>query len=206
MRMPTVLNMDGPVIVVGGGKVGLRKVEYLSKFTTDIVVVAEEKLPMPEFVTTKVTNVKAQDIESLIPENTVLVIAALSDVDLNREIAGSCRQREILVNVVDDPDHSTILFPALSKEGDINIAISTSGRCPFLARKLREEVDLWVREKAQWLEVLAPIRELIDGMEEKNRILNSIYEDPHISRMVGMGDLERAKKKAMEVYDVHRQP
>ena len=206
MRLPTVLNIEGPVIVFGGGKVGLRKVEYISRFTRDIVVVGEENLPMPECVNTKVTKVKAEDIESLVPENTALVIAALSDVDLNREIAESCLKRDILVNVVDDPDHSTILFPALSKEGDINIAISTSGRCPFLARKVRAEVDLWVPEKAQWLEVLAPIREMIDGMEEKNRILSSVYEDPDVSRMIEKGDLEGAKKKAMEVYDVHRQP
>ena len=206
MRLPTVLNMDGPVIVFGGGKVGLRKVEYLSRFTRDIVVVGEDNLPMPEYVTTKVSKVKAEDIESLVPENTVLVIAALSDVDLNRDIAERCRQRDILVNVVDDPDHSTVLFPALSKEGDINIAISTSGKCPFLARKVREEVDLWVREKARWLEVLAPVRELMDGVQEKNRILSLIYGDPDISGMIEKGDLEGAKKKAMEVYDVHRQP
>jgi len=195
--------MDGRVVVFGGGKVGLRKVNYLSKFTRDIIVVAEENLPMPEHVSVKTIHLDPEDIPDIISGNIVLVIAALSDMEMNRKIAKQCRDRDIPVNVVDDPNHSTVLFPALSKAGDVNVAVSTSGRCPFLARKIREEVDSWVAEKALWLEVLAPIRDKITGIDEKNRVLTIVYEDQEISNMVKEGNLEEAKEKALEVYDVH---
>ena len=157
--MPTVLNIEGPVMVFGGGNVGMRKVEYLSKFTDNIILVSEDIGNVPDFVTVKNITVTLDNIPELVVDGCVLVVAAFSDADLNHAIAKYCMDKGILVNVVDDPENSTILFPAISKEDDVNIAISTSGRCPFLARKIREEADLWVEAKARWLEVLAPIRD-----------------------------------------------
>lgn len=204
MKLPTVLNLDGPVVIFGGGSVALRKVEYLSKFTRDISVVAEDFLPMPEHVSLHTASLKADDIPDFIPENTALVVAALSDSNLNRAIAEWCRDNGILVNVVDGPRPSTVLFPALSHGGELNIAVSTSGKCPFLARKIREELDVWIKEKERWLEVLAPVREKLVGMTEKNQVLSMVYGDPEVARLVKEGNTEGAKKKAWEVYDVHR--
>lgn len=205
MKLPTVLDLDGPVIIFGGGNVGIRKVEYVSRFTDDIILVSENNLPVPEHVTVNNIKVNAENMRDHIPQNTAIVITALSDKNLNREIASFCTSRKILVNVVDDPEPSTIQFPALSKKGDLNIAISTSGSCPFLARKIREEIDDWILEKAGWLEVLAPIRKELVGKENKDEVLARIYDDAEISLMVKEGELESAKKKAQEVYDVHRE-
>jgi siroheme synthase-like protein len=143
MKLPTVLNLDGPAVVFGGGKVGLRKVEYLLHFTQDIIVVAQETEPLPENVKLVHVRLDKENIKSYIPPNTSLVVAALSDGHLNHSIADFCRERGILVNVVDDPEPSTILFPALSRSEDLNIAISTSGKCPFLAKRIRMEIDDW---------------------------------------------------------------
>ncbi|MEE9506142.1 MAG: NAD(P)-dependent oxidoreductase [Thermoplasmata archaeon] len=202
MNLPTVLKLDGPVVVFGGGRVGLRKVEYVSSFTKDIVVVAKDSLPMPNHVKLTQATLTTQDVPDFIPENATLVVGALSDQKMNQAIADFCRDRGILVNVVDDPESSTVLFPALSKEGRLSVAVSTSGKCPFLARKIREEIDTWLPEKARWLEVLGPIREKLVGTEEKNRVLSSIYGDPDVARMVIEDDLEGAKRRAWEVYDV----
>jgi len=203
MRLPTVIDIEGPVLVFGGGKVALRKVEYLSRFTHDITVVAKETLPMPGHVTVKELELRQEDLESVVPKKAALVVAALSDVELNRAIAAICRERGIFVNVVDDPEPSTIQFPALSKAGELNVAVSTTGKCPFLARKIREECDTWIGEKGLWLEVLAPLRERLVGMDEKNRVLAIIYEDEELQRLVRAGDKERAEKRAKEVFDVH---
>jgi siroheme synthase-like protein len=202
MSLPTVLKLDGPVIVFGGGRVGHRKVEYVSNFTKDIIVVAKDSLPMPDYVKLNITDLKSQDIQDSIPADASLVIGALSDTEMNRAIGEFCRDRGILVNVVDDPESSTILFPALSHEGELSVSVSTSGECPFLARKIREEVDTWIPEKARWLEVLAPIREKLIGSEEKNRVLSMIYGDSDIAGMVKENDLEGAQAKAWEVYNV----
>lgn len=203
MRLPTVLNMEGPSIVLGGGEVGMRKVEYLANFGANITVVDERDITLPEGVDLIRQRITLEDLSDLIPEGTTLVVAALSSRDLNHGIARHCRSLGIMVNVVDDPDVSTILFPAISRSGDVNIAISTSGRCPFLARKIREELDGNVEEMAIWLEVLSPVRERLDGIEERNRVLELVYADEKTARLVRSGDLEGAKTRALEVYDVH---
>ncbi|MCK5291619.1 MAG: bifunctional precorrin-2 dehydrogenase/sirohydrochlorin ferrochelatase [Thermoplasmata archaeon] len=202
MSLPTVLKLEGPVIVFGGGRVGHRKVEYISNFTKDITVVAKDSLPMPDHVKLSITDLKPQDIPGSIPANASLVIGALSDNEMNRAIGDFCRDRGILVNVVDDPESSTILFPALSHDGKLSVSVSTSGECPFLARRIREEVDIWIPEKARWLEVLGPIREKLIGSEEKNRVLSAIYGDPDVAGRVRENDLEGAQAKAWEVYNV----
>jgi siroheme synthase-like protein len=206
MSLPTVLKLDGPVIVFGGGRVGHRKVEYISNFTKDITVVAKDSLPMPDYVKVSIAELTPQDIPGSIPPNASLVIGALSDNEMNRAIGDFCRDRGILVNVVDDPESSSILFPALSHEGSLSVSVSTSGECPFLARKIREEVDNWIPEKARWLEVLAPIREKLIGSEDKSRILSAIYGDPDVAGKVKENDLEGAQAKAWEVYNVRSKP
>ncbi len=203
MKLPTVLNIGDNVVIFGGGKVALRKVKYLSNFTKDITVIAKESRSLPEHVKLTISSIDIQNISKFIPENTALVVAALSDSGMNHSIAEWCHSHHILVNVVDNPGPSTVLFPALSHKSDLNVAVSTSGKCPFLARKIREDIDVWIEEKSRWLEVLGPIRERLVGTEEKNNVLSNIYDNPEIGRMVKGGDLENAKKRAWEVYNVH---
>ena len=112
MKLPTVLDLEGPVVVLGGGNVGLRKVEYLMRFTNDILVVAEDAQSLPESVKYVQTKLKSEDISDHIPEEASLVVAALSNTNLNHEIARLCRKKGILVKVVDVPEPSTIFFPA----------------------------------------------------------------------------------------------
>lgn len=207
MMLPAVLNLEGPVVIFGGGKVGARKIDLVSKFTEDITVITRESRPMPDHVRVVISEIEPGRSGEHVPDNASLVIAALSDNDLNEEIANWCRTRGIPVNVVDEVDLSTVLFPALSKRGDLNIAISTSGRCPFLAKKIREETDGTVAERGRWLEVLAPLRAELTGDERKKEILDLVFGDPEIGKSVKEGDTERARRLARgvykEVYDVH---
>lgn len=203
MRLPTVLNVEGPVIVFGGGDVGLRKVRFLLRFDAEVTVVDEKDIPLPEGVKLLRKHVSPEDLPDIIPEGTTLVIGALSSREMNHAISQFCQEHGILVNVVDDPEVSTIIFPALCKSRDVNVAVSTSGKVPFLARKIREDMDGRVEEYARWLEVLSPIRERLAGIEEKNRVLEEIYGDDETARLVASGDVEEAKRRAWEVYDVH---
>jgi siroheme synthase-like protein len=205
MRLPTVLNVEGPVVVIGGGDVGLRKVEFLLKFNADVTLVDERDVAVPEGVKLVKRRLTPDNLFDTIPTDAVMVVGALSSRDLNHAIAEFCHANGILVNVVDDPDVSTILFPALSKSGDVNVAISTSGRAPFLARKIREGMDGRVEQYDLWLEVLSPVRDSLSGIDEKNRVLEKIFTDDETARLVAAGDVEGAKAKAWEVYDVHSQ-
>jgi siroheme synthase-like protein len=205
MKLPTVLNMEGPVVVFGGGNVGRRKVEYLLHFTQDIMVVAQEVQSLPENVKLIQVRLDMENIKSYIPPNTSLVIAALSDKELNHSIATFCKERGILVNVVDDPKPSTILFPALSSAEDLNITISTSGKCPFLAKRIRMEIDDWIELKSRWLAVLSPVREDLLENPKKDSILQRIYNDQEVGDLIAQGKQKQAKQKAREILDVHSQ-
>ncbi len=203
MKLPTVLNIGDNVVIFGGGKVALRKVKYLSNFTKNITVIAKESLPLPKHVKLIISKIDIQNISRFIPKDTALVVAALSDSSMNQSIAEWCHSHHILVNAVDNPKPSTVLFPALSHKSGLNVAVTTSGKCPFLARRIREDIDVWIEEKSRWLEVLGPIRERLIGTEKKNSVLSNIYDNPEIGKMVKEGDIENAKKQAWEVYNVY---
>lgn len=201
MRIPAVLNLDGPVIIIGAGEVGLRKVEYVLKFTDSVTVIDEREVPLPDGAVLVKRRVEIETIGDIIPDDTSLVIAALDSEEINHAIATNCRERGILVNVVDVPDPSTVLFQAISKVGDLTVSISTAGRCPFLARKIREDIDGTLDTWVDWLEVLAPIRECLVGMDEKKRVLRAIYDDPLMKDLITNGKLNEARTRAQEVHE-----
>ncbi len=205
MKMPVVLNMEGPVIIFGGGNVGQRKVEYASMFTNNITLISKDALPMPDHVTIVNMEITGDNFKDQIPGNTALVISAFSDRVLNRQIANHCLEQGILINVVDDQELSNIFFTGISKAGDVTISISTGGVSPFMARKMREELDDWVVGKDIWLEALHPLRCQIDGIDEKNRIFEEIFADAQLGELVEQGKIEEARKRAKEVFDVHCQ-
>ena len=208
MKMPLMINMEGRAVVLGGGNVGMHKVSQLSKFDVDIVLIDMEEIDASanaELINVELIKieVKPENINGIIPEDAVLVISALEDRELNALVAEHCRTRGILVNVVDDPDLSTAFFTAFSKKGDIAVSITTTGQCPFLARKMREEMDNSIDEWESWLQVLSPIRCGIDGIEDKNKILTDIYENDNIRELVKAGNIEEAKRLARELSNVH---
>ena len=114
MRLPTVLNIEGAVIVFGGGAVGMRKVEYLGAFGADITVVDEEDIDLPEGVDLVRRRITLDNLTDLVPAGTALVVAALSSRELNHGIANLCRSLGVMVNVVDT-------FPGLYAPADLQL-------------------------------------------------------------------------------------
>ena len=208
MKIPLMLNMDGPAIVIGGGNVGMHKISQLSKFDVEIILIDREvpgsEIPdIPQNVTFRKAELAPDNIGEIIPVNAALVVSALEDRKLNALVADHCRSKGILVNVVDDPELSTVFFTAFSKKGDIVVSITTSGQCPFLARKMREDMDRSMEEWERWLLVLSPIRCDIQGIDNKNMILTEIYENDNIRELVRAGSIDEARRLAREILNVH---
>jgi len=150
-------------LVVGGGDVAERKVKTLIASGARITVVAREagagieKLAEDRAIIIHRRNVSEDDVQG-----NYLVIAATDDHDTNREIAGWARRAGALVNVVDSPEESYFFVPALVQRGDLTIAISTSGKIPALARKIREELEAqFGQEYAQYVALLEEARKRI---------------------------------------------
>jgi siroheme synthase-like protein len=74
-------------------------------------------------------------------EGAFLVIAATDNLSVNHAVWAEAKELGCLINVVDDPEHSTFILPAVLQRGEMNIAISTGGGSPALARRLRERLE-----------------------------------------------------------------
>lgn len=139
---------DKKGLVVGGGAVALRKVEKLLPYGPHLTVAARTVLP--ELENLPGITVLHQPFSPWMLEGMYFVIAATDDTAVNQEIARLCVERGVLVNAVDAPERCTFLFPALVKEGDLSVGISTGGASPSAA--------IWLKERIGGM--------LPDGMEE----------------------------------------
>ena len=144
-------------LIVGGGTVALRKVEKLLPYGPNLTVAAPDL--MPELESCPEVTLLRRPFSPELLENKAFVIAATDDAAVNREISALCQERGIPVNVVDDPDQCTFLFPALVKRGDLSVGISTAGASPTAAVWLRQQVEALVPERMEdLLDYLSEVR------------------------------------------------
>lgn len=135
-------------VIVGGGKVAARKVEKLLSFGPHLTVIApeieewfrtQEKLLQKDGTASLVLAEREFEMADLTGAD--FVIAATDDEALNGRISAYCKAEQIPVNVVDDRDKCSFFFPALVREGDLTIGISTDGKSPMAASWVRKEIS-----------------------------------------------------------------
>lgn len=126
------------ILIVGGGYIAVEKIEKLLDFTIDITVIAEIISPQMQTILDKNSLIfeqksyKKGDIDSF-----NIVIIAVDSLILQEEIWIESRESRILCNAVDSVDYCDFIFPSYVKEGDLTIAISTSGASPAIAKHLK---------------------------------------------------------------------
>ena len=130
------------VLVVGGGSVALRKVETLLEYGALVRLVSLE-LTRPFMALMEKDQVAylGPRFREEYLDGIFLVIAATDDHDLNHTISVSARSRGLLVNAVDQPEDCTFIVPSIVRRGDLSIAVSTSGKSPAFARRVREGLE-----------------------------------------------------------------
>ena len=138
---PFFIQLEGARgLLVGGGRVALRKAEKLLPFGAQLTVVAPRICP-PLAALPGLTLCRRAFADSDLSPAPDFVIAATGDRALDRRIAALCRARRILVNVVDDPAACGFYFPALVQRGRLCIGISTGGASPTAAAWLRQKIE-----------------------------------------------------------------
>jgi len=136
---PVLLSLSNrKCLVVGGGPIAYHKVQSLEKFSPQITILApeiDEKLDE----TAKENNFEIikKEYESKDLEDFDIVIAATGKKKLSKQIWLDCKERKILVNTVDDPQHCDFILPATVKRGDLTVSVGTQGRSPFLTKEIR---------------------------------------------------------------------
>lgn len=128
-------------LVVGGGDVGLEKVEGLLACDATVVVVAPDAAPeLREFAAEGSIEWIQREYESADLEGTFLAIAATNHTDINIRVYDDAERRAMLVNVVDVPPLCNFILPAIVRTGPLAIAISTAGASPALAKRIKSEI------------------------------------------------------------------
>ncbi len=150
-------------VVIGGGQVAARKVLGLLDAGAQVKVIAPRLAPaLCALAAAGLIDVCERDYRPGDLAGAFLVIAATDDAAVNQQVWAEARQCGSLINVVDDPAHSNFIVPAQVRRGEVNIAITTGGASPALARRLRERLEHVIGpEYADLAEVLAQTRSVL---------------------------------------------
>jgi precorrin-2 dehydrogenase/sirohydrochlorin ferrochelatase len=140
---PILVDLQGKkALVVGGGKVAQRKIETLLEYGAFVQVIARDlTVELEQLRSGKRIEFLGGEFSEASLEGAFLVIAATNDASLNRRVSQAAQQRGLLVNAVDQPEDCNFIVPSILSRGDLLIAVSTSGKSPAFARKVRVELE-----------------------------------------------------------------
>jgi siroheme synthase-like protein len=128
-------------VVVGGGDIGLEKVEGLLACDGRVVLIAPDAIePLRELAEEGSIEWIRREYETGDLEGTFIAIAATDDTDVNIRVYDDAERRAMLVNVVDVPPLCNFILPAIVRTGPLAIAISTAGASPALAKRIKRTV------------------------------------------------------------------
>lgn len=170
--------------MIGGGAVAARKVTGLLEAGAKVKVISPRLVPeLQKMADLNFIEFLPRSYQEGDLEGAYLAIAATDDADINRAVWMEAERRGCLINVVDDPQHSNFILPAVVQRGELSIAISTGGNSPALARRMRERIEKLVGPEYGVLsELMGELRsELIasfpDGKERLQAALRVVDSD-----------------------------
>lgn len=161
---PVMLDLRGwPCAVLGGGAMAEEKVRTLLAAEAQITVIAETLVaPLEELAALGRIAWRAERPRPAHLADFRLAISALGDGGCNAELAAEAERLGVLFNAADDPAHCRFLLPSVHRQGDLVIAVSTAGKCPALAVRLRERFQReFGPHYGQFLELCGALREHI---------------------------------------------
>lgn len=170
------------LLLVGGGNVGTEKLEFLLKSSPQAKVTAVAREFNADFL--KLASDKASvtmiedTYEKKYLEDKHLVIAATDDKAVNLQIRNEAKEKFILVNVADTPDLCDFYLGGIVTKGNLKVAISTNGKSPTAAKRLRQMLEEVLPEELdELLENLNAYRDTLKGdFEYKVKAMNEITE------------------------------
>jgi precorrin-2 dehydrogenase/sirohydrochlorin ferrochelatase len=179
MFYPVNLDIKGrQCLVVGGGAVASRKAKTLMDCEAIVSVVSPEfsealkNLEQTSGITLIQRPYQTSDLN-----DKFLVIGATNDEKLNRRINADAEQRNMLCNIADVPDICNFILPAIIRRGDLCLAISTSGKSPAFAKKLRKDLEkTFGDEYSLFLTLMGEIRKKLLAEEHAPEAHKPIFE------------------------------
>lgn len=169
------------IVIIGGGAVGHEKLHFLLKSSpnANVEVVAKWFLPETiELAEKHGVKLTTGNYRSKYLRNKHIVIAATNDTGLNKRVHKHAKKRYLLANIADTPELCDFYMGGIVNKGHVKIAISTNGKSPTTAKRLREFFEEVIPENVnQMVENLHEYRKSIQGdFEEKVNKMNNITE------------------------------
>ena len=128
--------------MVGGGEVAMRKVMVLIEHGADVGVISPDLCPeLAELAESGEIRALTREYQAGDLKNAFVAIAATDNNEINQRVVVEARKRSVLVNVVDDAENSEFIVPSHLRRGEVVIAVSTGGKSPALARKIRSRLE-----------------------------------------------------------------
>ena len=177
------------VLIVGGGNVGLEKLTFLLKSSPSARVTMVSKAFIKEVVELAdghdVTMVEEAYHKKFLNDKQI-VIATTDDLQVNIQVYNDCKEQNILVNLADNPPYCDFYMGGIVTKGNVKIAISTNGKSPTAAKRLR-----------QFFEEILPenINELVENLNVYRKTIKGDFEDK-VSKMNELTkEMIKVKKK-----------
>jgi precorrin-2 dehydrogenase / sirohydrochlorin ferrochelatase len=161
---PMFMKLEGKrCLVVGAGKVGEPKIGGLVDTGARVHVVAlKASEAVHDWARAGKITLEVRDYVGTDLDGVLLAVVATASRVLNESIYREAQRRGVLCNVVDVPEYCDFYYPAVVRRGDLQIAISTNGQSPFLAQKLRQQLERQFGPAyAQWVAELGATRKLV---------------------------------------------
>ncbi|MFD0764758.1 TSUP family transporter [Mucilaginibacter lutimaris] len=169
-------------VLVGGGNVGLEKLTALltNSPAAAVTIISKEFLPQVHALVAQFPLVKIvqKSFEETDLDNADIVIAATNDSDLNKYVRQSAHDRKLLINVADKPELCDFYLGSIVQKGDLKIAISTNGKSPTIAKRLKEVLSQSIPGELDiTLQQMAEVRNTLSGdFTHKVKELNRVTE------------------------------
>ena len=188
-------------VVIGGGEVGLEKVEGLLVCDADVTLVAPEAHPgLVQLALEGSIRWEQREYADSDLDGALIAIAATDDTDLNIRVYQDAEARSMLVNVVDVPPLCNFILPAIVRTGPLAVAISTAGASPALAKRMKREIAeqfgepyavlaILLNEARGWAKATLPTYQ--DRKEFFESIVNG---DPDPVELLRDGDVEAVRE------------
>lgn len=195
---------DRNCLVVGGGSVGSRKVETLLDCGAKVTVVSIDAAETLKKLSDRgVIQMKERAFQSADLDNMFLVIGATDNEALNFEIYAAARRRGVLCNIADRPEACNFILPSIVNRGDLIIAISTSGKSPAFAKKLRKQLEAqFGSEYAGFLELMGAIRKKLLSKDHEPEAHKHLFEqliERNLVQLIKNADIENINALLLDV-------
>ena len=197
-------------LVVGGGDIGLEKVEGLLACDASVVLVAPDAHPaLRELAQEGSITWIEREYESADLEGCLIAIAATDDTDVNIRVYDDAERRAMLVNVVDVPPLCNFILPAIVRTGPLAVAISTAGASPALAKRMKAEISAMFGEPYADLAVmLNDVRGWAKGTlptyQDRKEFFETIVNgDPDPIELLRRGDVATVKAVIADAQLAH---